>query len=184
MGVSNIITISMRTTRACRTPSPLIGFDSVKPSYQILKALFRRECDLQIDRDHLMIVSPDEGAIDRNIFYSSVLGIDMGLFYKRRDYTTVVDGRNPIIAHEYLGDDGRQMCSSPTTSSSGESILDLARSSKSARPTASSAAATFALFTNGLEAFRPRLRRGSHQPHHLHQPDLPHAGTQAAALVH
>ena len=104
MGVSNIITFDAHDPRV-QNAVPLIGFDSVKPSYQILKALFRRECDLQIDRDHMMIVSPDEGAIDRNIFYSSVLGIDMGLFYKRRDYTTVVDGRNPIIAHEYLGDD-------------------------------------------------------------------------------
>ena len=162
MGVSNIITFDAHDPRV-QNAVPLIGFDSVKPSYQILKALFRRECDLQIDRDHLMIVSPDEGAIDRNIFYSSVLGIDMGLFYKRRDYTTVVDGRNPIIAHEYLGDDveGKDVFVSDDILSSGESILDLARELKKRKANRIFAAATFALFTNGLEAFDRAYEEGA-----------------------
>lgn len=162
MGVENIITFDAHDPRV-QNAVPLIGFDSVKPSYQILKALFRRECDLQIDRDHLMIVSPDEGAIDRNIFYSSVLGIDMGLFYKRRDYTTVVDGRNPIIAHEYLGDDveGKDVFVSDDILSSGESILDLARELKKRKANRIFAAATFALFTNGLEAFDRAYEEGA-----------------------
>lgn len=162
MGVSNIITFDAHDPRV-QNAVPLIGFDSVKPSYQILKALFRRECDLQIDRDHMMIVSPDEGAIDRNIFYSSVLGIDMGLFYKRRDYTTVVDGRNPIIAHEYLGDDveGKDVFVSDDILSSGESILDLARELKKRKANRIFAAATFALFTNGLEAFDRAYEEGA-----------------------
>ena len=142
---------------------PLIGFDSVKPSYQILKALFRKECDLQIDREHMMIVSPDEGAIDRNIFYSSVLGIDMGLFYKRRDYTTIVNGRNPIIAHEYLGDDveGKDVFVSDDILSSGESVLDLAHELKKRKANRIFAAATFALFTNGLDAFQKAYEEGT-----------------------
>ena len=162
MGVTNFITFDAHDPRV-QNAVPLIGFDSVKPSYQILKALFRRECDLQIDRDHLMIVSPDEGAIDRNIFYSSVLGIDMGLFYKRRDYTTVVDGRNPIIAHEYLGDDveGKDVFVSDDILSSGESILDLARELKKRKANRIFAAATFALFTNGLEAFDRAYEEGA-----------------------
>ena len=162
MGVSNIITFDAHDPRV-QNAIPLIGFDSVKPSYQILKALFRKECDLQIDRDHMMIVSPDEGAIDRNIFYSSVLGIDMGLFYKRRDYTTIVNGRNPIIAHEYLGDDveGKDVFVSDDILSSGESILDLARELKKRKANRIFAAATFALFTNGLDAFQRAYEEGT-----------------------
>ena len=127
----------------------------MRPSYQILKALFRKELDLHLDKDHMMIVSPDEGAIDRNIFYSSVLGLDMGLFYKRRDYTRIVDGRNPIIAHEYLGDDveGKDIFVSDDILSSGDSVLDLARELKKRKAGRIFASATFALFTSGLEAF-------------------------------
>ena len=162
MGVSNIITFDAHDPRV-QNAIPLIGFDSVKPSYQILKALFRKECDLQIDREHMMIVSPDEGAIDRNIFYSSVLGIDMGLFYKRRDYTTIVNGRNPIIAHEYLGDDveGKDVFVSDDILSSGESVLDLAHELKKRKANRIFAAATFALFTNGLDAFQKAYEEGT-----------------------
>ena len=98
MGVSNIITFDAHDPRV-QNAIPEGGFESVMPSYQILKALLNRDKNLQIDKEHLMIVSPDEGAIDRNIFYASVLGLDMGMFYKRRDYTRVVNGRNPIVAH-------------------------------------------------------------------------------------
>lgn len=100
------------------------------PSYQIFKALLKRDKTLQIDKEHMMIVSPDEGAIDRNIFYSSVLGLDMGLFYKRRDYTRIVNGRNPIVAHEYLGDsvEGKDIFVADDIISSGESVIDLAGS--------------------------------------------------------
>lgn len=126
-------------------------------------ALFREERDLQIDREHMMIVSPDEGAIDRNIFYSSVLGVDMGMFYKRRDYTRVVAGRNPIIAHEYLGDDveGKDVLVSDDILSTGDSILDLARELKKRKANRIFAAATFALFTNGLEAFQRAYEDGT-----------------------
>ena len=162
MGVTNIITFDAHDPRV-QNAIPLIGFDSVKPSYQILKALFRREPDLRLDREHLMIVSPDEGAIDRNIFYSSVLGLDMGLFYKRRDYTQVVNGRNPIIAHEYLGDsvEGKDVFVSDDILSSGESILDLARELKLRKANRIFAAATFALFTNGLDAFNKAYEDGT-----------------------
>ena len=102
MGVSNIITFDAHDPRV-QNAIPTGGFESVMPSYQIFKALLKNQKDLRIDRDHMMIVSPDEGAIDRNIFYASVLGLDMGMFYKRRDYTRVVNGRNPIVAHEYMG---------------------------------------------------------------------------------
>ena len=97
--MSNFITFDAHDPRI-QNAVPLMGFDSVRPSYQILKALFRKDKDLQLDREHMMIVSPDEGALDRNIFFSSVLGLDMGMFYKRRDYTRIVNGRNPIVAHE------------------------------------------------------------------------------------
>ncbi len=162
MGVSNIITFDAHDPRV-QNAVPLIGFDSVKPTYQVLKALFRKVLDLRIDREHMMIVSPDEGAIDRNIFYSSVLGLDMGLFYKRRDYTTVVDGRNPIIAHEYLGDsvEGKDVFVSDDILASGESILDLARELKKRNANRIFAAATFALFTSGLESFNRAYEEGA-----------------------
>ena len=127
-----------------------------------MKALLRNQTDLRLERGHMMIVSPDEGALDRNIFYSSVLGLDMGLFYKRRDYTTIVDGRNPIIAHEYLGDvvDGKDVFVSDDILSSGESILDLAKELKKRNANRIYAAATFALFTNGLETFNKAYEDG------------------------
>ncbi len=162
MGVSNIITFDAHDPRV-QNAVPLIGFDSVKPTYQMLKALFRDQIDLRLDKEHLMIVSPDEGAIDRNIFYSSVLGLDMGLFYKRRDYTHVVDGRNPIIAHEYLGDsvEGKDVFVSDDILASGDSILDLARELKKRKANRIFAAATFALFTAGLDAFNRAYDEGT-----------------------
>ena len=161
MGVSNIITFDAHDPRV-QNAIPLNGFDSVMPSYQLLKALFRKHEDLRIDREHMMIVSPDEGALDRNIYYSSVLGIDMGMFYKRRDYTRVVNGRNPIIAHEYLGEsvEGKDIFVSDDILSSGESILDLAHELKKRKANRIFAGVTFALFTNGLDAFNRAYEEG------------------------
>ena len=161
MGVSNIITFDAHDPRV-QNAIPTGGFESIMPSYQIFKALLRKDKTLRIDREHLMIVSPDEGAIDRNIFYASVLGLDMGMFYKRRDYTRIVNGRNPIIAHEYLGDsvEGKDIFVADDIISSGESIIDLARELKKRKANRIFAAATFALFTNGLDAFHKAYEEG------------------------
>ena len=161
MGVSNIITFDAHDPRV-QNAIPTSGFESVMPSYQIFKALLKRDKTLQIDKEHMMIVSPDEGAIDRNIFYSSVLGLDMGLFYKRRDYTRIVNGRNPIVAHEYLGDsvEGKDIFVADDIISSGESVIDLARELKKRKANRIFAAATFALFTNGLEMYNKAYEEG------------------------
>lgn len=160
-GIANFITFDAHDPRV-QNAIPSSSFESFMPSYQILKALFREQKDLQIDRDHMMIVSPDEGALDRNIFYSSVLGVNMGFFYKRRDYTRLVNGRNPIIAHEYLGEsvEGKDILVSDDILSSGDSILDLARQLKKRKANRIFAAATFGLFTNGIEAFNQAYEEG------------------------
>lgn len=161
MGVSNIITFDAHDPRV-QNAIPTTGFESIMPSYQIFKALLKKDKTLRIDKDHMMIVSPDEGAIDRNIFYASVLGLDMGLFYKRRDYTRIVNGRNPIVAHEYLGDsvEGKDVFVADDMISSGESIIDLARELKKRKANRIFAGATFALFTNGIDAFEEAYRNG------------------------
>ncbi|MBO7662557.1 MAG: ribose-phosphate pyrophosphokinase [Clostridia bacterium] len=161
MGVSNIITFDAHDPRV-QNAIPTTGFESVMPSYQIFKALLKRDKTLRIDRQHMMIVSPDEGAIDRNIFYASVLGLDMGLFYKRRDYTRIINGRNPIVAHEYLGDsvEGKDVFVADDMISSGDSMIDLARELKMRKANRIFAGCTFALFTNGLEAFHQAYREG------------------------
>jgi ribose-phosphate pyrophosphokinase len=161
MGVSNIITFDAHDPRV-QNAIPTTGFESIMPSYQIFKALLKRDKTLKIDKDHMMIVSPDEGAIDRNIFYASVLGLDMGLFYKRRDYTRIVNGRNPIVAHEYLGDsvEGKDVFVADDMISSGESIIDLARELKKRKASRIFAGATFALFTNGIDSFEKAYREG------------------------
>ena len=161
MGVSNIITFDAHDPRV-QNAIPTTGFESIMPSYQIFKALLKKDKSLRIDKDHMMIVSPDEGAIDRNIFYASVLGLDMGLFYKRRDYTRIVNGRNPIVAHEYLGDsvEGKDVFVADDMISSGESIIDLARELKKRKANRIFAGCTFALFTNGIDAFEDAYRNG------------------------
>ncbi len=161
MGVSNIITFDAHDPRV-QNAIPTTGFESIMPSYQIFKALLKKDKTLRIDKEHMMIVSPDEGAIDRNIFYASVLGLDMGLFYKRRDYTRIVNGRNPIVAHEYLGDsvEGKDVFVADDMISSGESIIDLARELKKRKANRIFAGATFALFTNGIDAFEDAYRNG------------------------
>jgi len=161
MGVSNIITFEAHDPRV-QNAIPTTGFESIMPSYQIFKALLKKDKTLKIDKEHMMIVSPDEGAIDRNIFYASVLGLDMGLFYKRRDYTRIVNGRNPIVAHEYLGDsvEGKDVFVADDMISSGESVIDLARELKKRKANRIFVGCTFALFTNGIDAFEEAYRNG------------------------
>ena len=128
MGVSNIITFDAHDPRV-QNAIPLSGFDNFMPTYQFLKALLRSVPDLQIDNEHLMIISPDEGAMARAVYFSNILGVDMGMFYKRRDYSTVVNGKNPIVAHEFLGDSvaGKDVIVIDDMISSGESMLDVAK---------------------------------------------------------
>lgn len=161
LGVSNFITFDAHDPRI-QNAVPLMGFDSVRPSYQILKALFRKDKDLQLDREHMMIVSPDEGALDRNIFFSSVLGLDMGMFYKRRDYSKIVDGRNPIVAHEFLGSsvEGKDVIIIDDMISSGESMLDVAKQVKERGAEHVFVCTTFGLFTDGLEKFDAYYEKG------------------------
>ncbi len=161
MGVNNLITFDAHDPRV-QNAVPEGGFESVMPSYQIFKALLKKEKHLQLDKDHLMIVSPDEGALDRNIFYASVLGVDMGMFYKRRDYTRIVNGRNPIVAHEYMGNDldGKDVFVADDILSSGESIIDVARNLKKRNANRIFAAVTFPLFTNGLEQYNKAYEEG------------------------
>ena len=127
MGVENIITFDAHDARV-QNAIPLKGFENVQPTYQFLKALFRNVPDLKVDRDNLMIVSPDEGGMSRCMYYSSVLGVDLGMFYKRRDYSVIVNGRNPIVAHEFLGSsvEGKDVIVVDDMISSGDSVLDLA----------------------------------------------------------
>lgn len=161
MGVKNIITFDAHDPRV-QNAIPSSGFESFMPSYQIFKALLRNVKDLRIDKDHMMVISPDEGAIDRNTFYASVLGVNMGMFYKRRDYTQIVNGRNPIIAHEYLGDDldGKNVFVADDILSSGDSMIDVARELKKRKANRIYAASTFALFTDGIEKFNKAYEEG------------------------
>lgn len=154
MGVENIITFDAHDPRV-QNSIPLNSFDNVQPTYQMLKALLRAAPDLVLDKDHMMVISPDEGAANRNIYYASMLGLDMGLFYKRRDYTQMVNGRNPIVAHEYLGTDvqGKDIIIADDMLSTGDSMLDLARELKRRKAGRIFMFTTFALFTEGTAAF-------------------------------
>ncbi len=131
MGVDNIITFDAHDPRV-QNAIPLNGFETIRPTYQFVKGLLKHVPDLQIDADHMMAISPDEGATGRAIYFANVLGLDMGMFYKRRDYTTIVDGRNPIVAHEFLGSsvEGKDVIILDDMISSGDSILDVARQLK------------------------------------------------------
>ncbi len=131
------------------------GFDNFNPPYQFMKALLRAEPDLKVDKDHLMIVSPDEGAMHRAVYFSNVLGVNMGMFYKRRDYSTIVNGKNPIVAHEFLGDDmhGKNVIVIDDMISSGESMLDVAKKMKDRGAERVFVCTTFGLFTDGFEKF-------------------------------
>ena len=161
MGVENIITFDAHDPRVCNAV-PLMGFDNVMPSYQVLKAMFADFPDLVVDKDHFMVVSPDEGALQSNMFYASVMGVDMGMFYKRRDYSVIVDGRNPIVAHEYLGTsvEGKDVFVADDIISSGESMLDIAKELKARKAKRMFAYATYPIFTKGLAKFDEAYEKG------------------------
>ncbi len=161
MGVANIITFDAHDPRV-QNSIPLSGFDSFNPPYQFMKALFRAVPDLIPDKDHLMIISPDEGAMHRAVYFSNVLGVDMGMFYKRRDYSTIINGKNPIVAHEFLGDDvqGKDVIIVDDMISSGGSMLDVAKQLKSRNAGRVFVCTTFGLFTDGLEKFDEYYEKG------------------------
>ena len=161
LGVENIITFDAHDPRV-QNAIPNSGFDSIQPTYQFIKSLFNNVPDLQVDSDHMMIISPDEGAMGRAVYYSNVLGLDMGMFYKRRDYSKVVNGRNPIVAHEFLGSsvEGKDVFIVDDMISSGESMLDVAKELKQRNAKRVFVAATFGLFTNGLKQFDEYYEQG------------------------
>ena len=154
MGVSNIITFDAHDPRV-QNAIPLHGFDSFMSGYQFLRVLVEKVPDLRIDSQHMMSISPDEGAIDRAVYFANILGIGMGMFYKRRDYTRIVNGRNPIIAHEFLGEsvEGKDVLVIDDMISSGESMLDVARQLKNRNARRVFVCTTFGLFTDGLDKF-------------------------------
>ena len=154
MGVENIITFDAHDPRV-QNSIPLKGFETVQPIYQFLKHLLKNEPDLQIDSDHMMVISPDEGGTSRAIYFAKMLGLDMGMFYKRRDYTKIVNGRNPIVAHEFLGSsvEGKDVLIIDDMISSGESMLDVAKELKRRKARKVFICATFGLFTGGLAKF-------------------------------
>ena len=161
MGVSNIITFDAHDPRVCNAV-PLMGFDNVMPTYQVLKAMFKQLPDFKADKEHFMVISPDEGALDRNMYYASVLGVDLGMFYKRRDYSVIVNGRNPIVAHEYLGADvaGKDVFIADDIISSGDSMLDIAYELKKRNARNIYCYATYGLFTSGMEKFDEAYKNG------------------------
>ena len=160
-GVDNIITFDAHDPRVANAV-PLIGFENVMPTYQMMKALCRVEKGLAIDKENMMVVSPDEGAMQRNIFYSSVLGLELGMFYKLRDYTTIIDGMNPIKRHEYLGSSvaGKDIIVVDDMISSGESLLDVCKELKNRGANHIFALSTFAFFTKGIEKFDRAYQEG------------------------
>ena len=161
MGVDNIITFDAHDPRV-QNAIPLSGFETVRPTYQFIKGLLQNVPDLKIDSEHMMAISPDEGATGRAIYLANVLGLDMGMFYKRRDYTRIVDGRNPIVAHEFLGSsvEGKDVIIIDDMVSSGDSILDVAKQLKARKANRIFAAATFGLFTNGMKKFDEAYEQG------------------------
>lgn len=161
MGVSNIITFDAHDPRV-QNAIPLSGFETVSPSYQFVKNLLATVDDLQIDSSHMMVISPDEGGTHRAVYLANVMGLDMGMFYKRRDYTRIVNGRNPIVAHEFLGSsvEGKDVIIIDDMISSGDSIIDVATELKRKKARRIFAAATFGLFTNGMDKFDQAYEEG------------------------
>ena len=161
MGVENIITFDAHDPRV-QNAIPLKGFETVQPTYQFIKHLLKNEKNLQIDSDHMMVISPDEGGMGRAIYVANVLGLDMGMFYKRRDYTRIVNGRNPIVAHEFLGTsvEGKDMIIIDDMISSGESMLEVAAALKERKANKIFVFSTFGLFTNGLDKFDKAYENG------------------------
>lgn len=161
MGVENIITFDAHDPRV-QNAIPLKGFETVQPIYQFIKYLLKVETNLQIDSDHMMVISPDEGGMGRAVFFANVLGLDMGMFYKRRDYTKIVGGRNPIVAHEFLGTsvEGKDVIIVDDMISSGDSMLDVSKELKRRKARKVFICSTFGLFTNGLDKFDEYHRNG------------------------
>ena len=161
MGVSNIITFDAHDPRV-QNAIPLHGFDTFMPTYQFLKVLTSTVPDFHIDNDHLMIISPDEGAMSRAVYFSNILGVDMGMFYKRRDYSRIVNGKNPIVAHEFLGDsvEGKDVIIVDDMISSGESMLDVAKQMKERNARRVFVCTTFGLFTDGFKKFDEYYEKG------------------------
>ena len=161
MGVDNIITFDAHDPRV-QNAIPLSGFETVRPTYQFIKGLLQNVPDLKIDSEHMMAISPDEGATGRAIYLANVLGLDMGMFYKRRDYTKIVNGRNPIVAHEFLGSsvEGKDVLIIDDMISSGESMIDVAKELKRRNARRVFCLSTFGLFTNGLEVFDRAVEEG------------------------
>ena len=161
MGVDNIITFDAHDPRV-QNAIPLNGFETVSPTYQFIKGLLNNVSDLTIDADHMMIISPDEGGMGRAIYMANVMGLDMGMFYKRRDYTKIVKGRNPIVAHEFLGSsvEGKDVIIVDDMISSGESMIEVATDLKKRKANRIFAAATFGLFTAGLDKFDEAYEQG------------------------
>lgn len=161
MGVSNIITFDAHDPRIDNS-IPLNGFDNFVPPYHFIKAILGKFNDIKLDNDHLMIISPDEGAMNRAVYFSNVLGVDMGMFYKRRDYSVVVNGKNPIVAHEFLGDsvEGKDVIIVDDMISSGESMLDVARELKKRKANRIFICTTFGLFTEGFDEFDEYYDKG------------------------
>ena len=161
MGIDNFITFDAHDPRVANA-IPLKGFDNYITPFQFVRALLDVEKDLIIDKDHLVVISPDEGALNRTIYFANVLGVNTGMFYKRRDYTTIVNGKNPIVAHEFLGDklDGKDVIILDDMISSGESMIDTARQLKEMHANRVFICCTFGLFTNGLQAFDEAYEKG------------------------
>lgn len=161
MGVESIITFDAHDPRV-QNSIPLKSFETVMPTYQFIKSLLKNVPDLHMDAEHMMVVSPDEGAMGRAVYFGNVMGVDVGMFYKRRDYTTIVDGRNPIVAHEFLGSDleGKDVIIIDDMISSGESMIDVATELKRRRAGRIFIAATFGLFTNGFDKFDKAYESG------------------------
>ncbi len=161
MGVANFITFDAHDPRV-QNSTPLNGFDNFTPPYQFIKALLKAEKDMVIDKDHLIVISPDEGALDRAIYFATVLGVDTGMFYKRRDYSTIVNGKNPIVAHEFLGDniEGKDIIIIDDMISSGGSMLDTAKQLKKMKARKVYICCTFGLFTDGFAAFDKAYEAG------------------------
>jgi ribose-phosphate pyrophosphokinase len=154
MGVENILTFEAHDPRV-QNAIPLNGFETITPAYQLIKGLLESTDDLQIDKERMMVISPDEGGMSRSVYIANVLGLDMGMFYKRRDYTQIINGRNPIIAHEFLGSDveGKDMIIVDDMISSGDSMLEVAKELKARKARRIFVFSTFGLFTNGLDRF-------------------------------
>ena len=161
MGVENIITFDAHDPRV-QNAIPLKGFETVQPAYQFIKGLLNKEKDLKIDAEHMMVISPDEGGTSRAVYLANVLGLDMGMFYKRRDYSKIVNGRNPIVAHEFLGSsvEGKDVIIIDDMISSGESVLEVAKDLKERKAAKVFIATTFGLFTNGLAKFDEAYEKG------------------------